>query len=212
MRGNPPSPTRAERRRQETRDEIVRAASDTFSEKGYHATRIEDIVGRMGAGQGTFYRYFDSKRTVLDAVLESIIQRVHELFTADNAPEVIRSLADYRERAGNILDRLFILADREREALRVLLVEAPSVDADMGRLLLGLTDVFEALAAEYYNSGIGHGFFRPDLDVPAAATVTVGIGAGALIAVVKHPSDTDVRDRYRATVLDFIVRFAAQNS
>lgn len=201
--------SRAERRRLETRAELVRAAIDTFVERGYHPTRISDIVGRFGAGQGTFYRYFDSKRDVLDAVLESALGRLHEVFGAQNAPERIGSLAEYTERAGDILDRVEQLADEERALVRFLALELPSVEGAVPHLL-SLSSVFETVFAEYYRAGIQRGYFRADIDVPAAATATVGLGVGFALTLLRYPSDPGLRRNYRATMLNFILRYAAE--
>jgi AcrR family transcriptional regulator len=42
-------------------DDLVAAAPDVFVERGYHNTRIEDLVRAAGISRGAFYRYFRSK-------------------------------------------------------------------------------------------------------------------------------------------------------
>jgi AcrR family transcriptional regulator len=54
--------TFAERKRQFTRDAIVAAAEELFSQRGYHNTQIMDIVKAVGMSAGTFYKYFKDKR------------------------------------------------------------------------------------------------------------------------------------------------------
>ncbi len=51
----------------ETRQAIVAAARDVLIEKGYNATRIEDIVARAEISRPTFYRYFEDKFEVAKA-------------------------------------------------------------------------------------------------------------------------------------------------
>ncbi|MBJ8344055.1 TetR/AcrR family transcriptional regulator [Antrihabitans sp. YC2-6] len=203
--------TLAERRKAETRAQLVAAAAEVFAEKGYHDTRIADIVSRLGAGQGTFYRYFDSKRQVLEAILESKIERMIAPFAGLNAPAAIGSLAEYRDRAGDILDQVFALLDHETDTVQLLLVQAPSVDPQIGSMLLAVTDTLEAMVVDYYGTGIERGYFRPDLDVASAARATLGLGMSALLTLVKHPGDDGVRRAYRTVVLDFIVRFAGRD-
>ena len=62
--------SRAERKKQELRREIIDAAFDCFAEQGYHATGIADIATRLGIGHGTFYRYFENKRDLVVKVIE----------------------------------------------------------------------------------------------------------------------------------------------
>jgi AcrR family transcriptional regulator len=60
------------RRRAEARpDEVLDAALDLFIEKGFAATRVEDIAKRAGLSKGAIYLYFPSK----EAVLEGLVRR-----------------------------------------------------------------------------------------------------------------------------------------
>jgi AcrR family transcriptional regulator len=60
------------RRRAEARpDEVLDAALDLFLERGFSATRVEDIAARAGLSKGAVYLYFPSK----EAVLEGIVRR-----------------------------------------------------------------------------------------------------------------------------------------
>lgn len=65
----PTSPQR--RRRKEARpSELISAALDLFVEKGYAATRLEDVAAHAGVSKGTLYLYFDSKAALFRAVVE----------------------------------------------------------------------------------------------------------------------------------------------
>ena len=54
----------------QTRGQLLRAAKQVLKEKGYHDTRVVDIIERAGCGHGTFYDYFKGKEDVLLALLE----------------------------------------------------------------------------------------------------------------------------------------------
>jgi len=47
------------------REEIIRAASKVFTEKGYHLTTIRDICQASGLGPGTLYNYIKKKEDIL---------------------------------------------------------------------------------------------------------------------------------------------------
>ncbi|RJX32476.1 MAG: TetR/AcrR family transcriptional regulator [Desulfarculus sp.] len=51
------------------RGEILKAAAQVFSEKGYYKTRISDIAARAKMGHGTVYRFFPSKRVLATEVV-----------------------------------------------------------------------------------------------------------------------------------------------
>lgn len=57
-------------RRKEARPtEIIAAALHLFDEKGYAATRLDDVALRAGVSKGTIYLYFDSKEALFNAVV-----------------------------------------------------------------------------------------------------------------------------------------------
>jgi AcrR family transcriptional regulator len=57
-------------RRKEARPaELTRAALELFVERGYAATRLEDVARRAGVSKGTLYLYFDSKEELFKAVV-----------------------------------------------------------------------------------------------------------------------------------------------
>lgn len=57
---------RAHRRRKDARPgEIVDAALSLFVERGFSATRLDDVAERAGVSKGTVYLYFDSKEALL---------------------------------------------------------------------------------------------------------------------------------------------------
>jgi AcrR family transcriptional regulator len=73
------------RRRAEARpDEVLDAALELFMEKGFAATRVDDIARRAGLSKGAVYLYFPSK----EAVLEGLVRRAI-IPIADSALEVL---------------------------------------------------------------------------------------------------------------------------
>jgi AcrR family transcriptional regulator len=75
----PPSPAPAEqpgkrsRRKQARPGELLEAALDLFVEKGYAATRVEEVAARAGVSKGTLFLYFASKQELFKAVVRHSI-------------------------------------------------------------------------------------------------------------------------------------------
>lgn len=68
------------RRKEERAPEILDAALACFSEKGFAATRMEDIARRAGISKGTIYLYFESKEAVFKALAQRVVgSRVAEI-------------------------------------------------------------------------------------------------------------------------------------
>jgi AcrR family transcriptional regulator len=62
--------SRPRRRRKEARpQELTAAALSLFVEKGFAATRLDEVAARAGVSKGTLYLYFDSKEALFKAVI-----------------------------------------------------------------------------------------------------------------------------------------------
>jgi AcrR family transcriptional regulator len=64
---------RWERRKDARPQELLEAAIDLFVERGYAATRLEDVARRAGVSKGTLYLYFENKEELFKAVVRSNI-------------------------------------------------------------------------------------------------------------------------------------------
>jgi AcrR family transcriptional regulator len=65
---------RARQRRKEARPgELLSAALEVFGERGFAATKLDDVAKRAGVSKGTVYLYFDSKEALFKAAVESAI-------------------------------------------------------------------------------------------------------------------------------------------
>lgn len=63
------APTRATRRREQTRRRLLEAARELFARQGVDATRINEITERADVGFGSFYNHFSDKDGIVEAVL-----------------------------------------------------------------------------------------------------------------------------------------------
>jgi len=64
---------RRERRKQARPGELLDAALDLFVEKGFAATRAEEVAARAGVSKGTLFLYFPSKEELFKAVVRENI-------------------------------------------------------------------------------------------------------------------------------------------
>jgi AcrR family transcriptional regulator len=60
---------------------LVRAGRQVFVARGYHQTRIDDVVAAAGVSHGAFYRYFDGKDHLAHALAVRAIRNVSGPFT-----------------------------------------------------------------------------------------------------------------------------------
>ncbi|MGI6625499.1 MAG: TetR/AcrR family transcriptional regulator [Limnochordia bacterium] len=62
--------------REEARIRILDAATELFSEKGYDATRVNEIAKLADVNKALIYYYFESKEDILDHLIASIMGKV----------------------------------------------------------------------------------------------------------------------------------------
>ena len=58
------------------KESIIASALKLFEEKGFHATKVSDIVKDAGIAQGTFYLYFKSKEDLFRSIAETCMQEI----------------------------------------------------------------------------------------------------------------------------------------
>jgi AcrR family transcriptional regulator len=76
-----------ERKKQRTRDALVRAAIELFVEKGYDRTTIDEIAAAVDVSQRTFFRYFANKEEVALALEDTVESSFIDLVAARPAGE-----------------------------------------------------------------------------------------------------------------------------
>lgn len=69
------TPARKPRRRNKAARpaELLEAAIDVFAQRGYAATRVEDVARRAGVAKGTVYVYFKDKEALFQAAVRHLI-------------------------------------------------------------------------------------------------------------------------------------------
>ena len=85
---------------QRNRERLIEAAREVFREQGYDAS-LDEVAKRAGVGAGTLYRHFPSRDVLMDAIMQSWVDRVndaadkvlvHEGDAARPAARVVRDL------------------------------------------------------------------------------------------------------------------------
>ncbi len=64
---------RFQRRKEDRPAEITEAALAAFAEKGYAATRVDEVAKRAGVSKGLLYLYFKTKEDLFKAVIRSFL-------------------------------------------------------------------------------------------------------------------------------------------
>jgi AcrR family transcriptional regulator len=65
---------------EERKDQIMNAAEEVFSQKGFSDARMDDIAEETGLSKGTLYLYYKSKDDLIIAILDRIFQHEFRIF------------------------------------------------------------------------------------------------------------------------------------
>ncbi len=131
----------ARKRRKEARPaELTAAALALFVEKGFAATRLEDVAQRAGVSKGTLYLYFDSKEALFEAVVREGI-----------LPVLAENEAIAAQHAGSSFDLLVKLLDNWWAKI------GQTAFAGIPKLMVAEARNFPEMARFYYDNVIRRG-------------------------------------------------------
>jgi AcrR family transcriptional regulator len=161
------------------RELILRAAGKVFAERGYHAAGIADIARELGAGHGTFYRYFKNKEDIARSLIAETLRRILAALQ-DEDPTAPTSIAQYREQVRRIGHKLFDLVLAEPQLCRVLFYDAIAVSRGDAGYVQQAMQASAEYTAQFIRNGQSRGFVRDDIDAQVAGFAINGmILAGA---------------------------------
>ena len=147
------------------------AARAAFSELGWQATRVQDVVQRAGVSHGTFYTYYANKAAVLDDLVRSSQSDLVALAAAPWESDDVRGALE------GIIGGVVDLYERDAPVLRAWLAAARE-ERQFSDLYVELRGLFLARVAENLDTVIA-------LSEQRTATPSRTI-AGALVAMVEH--------------------------
>ena len=148
------------RRKAERPREILQAALETFSAKGFAATRLDDVAARAGITKGTIYVYFGSKEELFIATLTEKTRPVFDHLAA--------LLEDLRGSALEILRRHFDVVAQHmiedpcgRDIIRILFAEGHRFPEVVDGWYVEVLGPALAGVGEIVGYGVRRGEFRP---------------------------------------------------
>lgn len=141
-----------------TKEKILMAALDVFSQNGYAGTNIRELAGSLGMGKSSMYRHFESKEEIWNALLDQMIAYYEQHFgSAEHLPPIPDSLqalvtltmrmVDFTVHDENVVKtrKLLSIEQFRDERARVLATK---------HFLTGLTDMFTFLFTGMMEKGL----------------------------------------------------------
>jgi AcrR family transcriptional regulator len=152
-----------------TRDEILAVAAQIISQKGFHATSMQDIAEAVNLQKASLYHHISSKQEILveilDQALDLLIANMQGVMSCPYPPdEMLRhAMRVYMET---------IVQNRDLAA--VLILEHRSLEAEFHARHIPRRDRFEGLWRDLIQRGIDAGLFEK-VDPALAARAYLGV-------------------------------------
>jgi AcrR family transcriptional regulator len=107
---------------------ILAAGREVFREKGYDATTMTEIAARSGTAIGSLYRFFPSKESLADALLQDYALQMTEGLSrlADPPPNTTAAMTPANLTPQGVANRLvdLMVALQEERSAALVLIEA----------------------------------------------------------------------------------------
>jgi AcrR family transcriptional regulator len=197
-------PKRRRRRKEARPAELIEAGLAEFAEKGFAATRMEDIATRADVVKGTIYLYFDSKEALFKEAIRSRIEPAiaNVQGTIESYPGDTESLL--REVFRTLYDKL--VEGEARIILRIMIAEGPRIPEIVEFYHRDTVRIAKGMLTTILKRGIERGEFRSDLPVDQPLIVIGPALAAAVWRMTFDPFDPLDIDAYSAAHADILLK------
>ena len=142
----------------DTKERILTAALELFSQKGYEGTNIRELSASLGLVKSGIYKHYESKEDVWNALLDRMIAYYGERFgSAEHVPPVPESLEGLVEMTMQMVhvtvhDNLIVMTRRllSIEQFR----DERARDLATKHFLTGLTEMFTPVFSGMMDKGL----------------------------------------------------------
>ena len=185
----PEGAVKRERRKEARPGELLDAALDLFVEKGYAATRVEEVAARAGVSKGTLFLYFPSKQELFKAVVRKNLSgrflpwnQEFDTFEGSTAEMVEYCMATWWESVG---------ATRTSGITKLMMSEAKNFPELAAFYQQEVIQPGQALIRRILQRGVDRGEFRAlDLDYAVFSVVAPMI----FLMLARHSTGVCVPD------------------
>ena len=142
----------------DTKERILTAALEMFSQKGYEGTNIRELSASLGLVKSGIYKHYESKEEIWNALLDRMIAYYGERFgSPEHLPPVPDSAEDFIDMTMRMAD-LTIHDEQIVKTRKVLTLEQfrddRARDLATKHFLTGLTEMFTHIFAGMMDKGL----------------------------------------------------------
>lgn len=138
------------------RRQIISAAVQLFSEKGYYQAKVQDIAQRAGISAGLIYQYVQDKETLLLLAILDVLDSY-----ATEVPLAVRGIESPMERCCAAFRAYCNVVDKFREATVLAYLSTKSLPEHQRQLIKNAERDTNELIEGYIQACIDQQLFRP---------------------------------------------------
>jgi AcrR family transcriptional regulator len=169
----------------ERRQQILANACAVFAKRGYHAAKIDDIVAAAGIARGTFYLYFDDKRSIFEEIVDGTFAKLGAAVMRVDTEHPSRTVASQIEEN---IQRIVHALLADPGTTKILLSDAVGLDPAFDRKLLSFYEGVSMLLQESLIDGQQRGIVAAG-DARMFAIMSLGAMKEIMYQVVMHGLD-----------------------
>ena len=161
----------------DTKERILAAALELFSQNGYAGTNIRELSASLGLVKSGVYKHYESKEAIWNALLDQMIAYYADHFgSADHLPPVPDSLEEFVQMTMHMVN-ITVHDEKIIMTRKVLTLEqyrdARACELATKHFLTGLTDMF----TQVFTGMMDKGLLRQDDPKMLAFAYTAPISA-----------------------------------
>ena len=139
-----------------TRERILDSAMNIFSAKGFHDTKLDEIVADASISKGSIYFHFPNKEKLFIALVDQFADLIER-----RAKEAIEQETQGIKRVQVALEAVLDTFSKYRRPAKLLLVQAVGLGTVFEKKRLEVTDRFALLIQTYLDEAVEVGDVQP---------------------------------------------------
>lgn len=151
-----------------TRERILDSALNVFSRKGYHDSKLDEIVQNSGTSKGSIYFHFPNKERLFLALVDQFADLLEKRVT-----EAIAPMPPGMERVRVALETTLETFGKYRRPAKILLVQAVGLGSAFEEKRNEINGRFAQLIQSYLQEAIDNGDVEP-IDAEMVSHVWMG--------------------------------------
>ncbi len=139
----------------ETQTRILKAAQKLFANRGYAGTTTRDLAHASGIAEGTLFRHFENKKSILvEVVTQGWVELLTDLLTE------LSEMGSYKAIA-QVMRKRMLSFHSNSDMLRVCFMEAQFHPELRDRIQEEIVEKMMGVAEAFFQTAMDRGIYRP---------------------------------------------------